>query len=131
MDLKLIVVAAVAFAGCRSAGTDPSEDALSGNYRWIRSSGGIAGRVFTPASEGYSIRFSFSGNQVTAFRNDSAKVTSIVTVRGNGVTYQPSISAFLFDPSIDTQTFRAIGGDTIAFAAPCCDRFEHVFVRIP
>lgn len=131
MDLKVVLVAALALVSCRSAGTDPSDAGLSGTYRWVRSAGGIAGRTFTPASEGYSIRFSFSGSQVTAFRNDSAKATAIVTMRGNDVTYQPSLSAFLFDPAIDTQTIRPLAGDTIALADPCCDRFEHIFVRLP
>ena len=114
---------------CRSAGTDPSDNHLSGDYQWIRASGGIAGRTMTPASENYSVRFSFSGNQVSYFRNDSLKGTSMVTVRGNEVTYQPPVSAFAFHSGIDEQTFRVLPGDTLVLTDPCCDRFEYVFVR--
>ena len=129
MGMNTLVLAAVVLSGCKSASTDPDAEILSGNYEWIRSSGGIAGSTLTPASENYRVRFSFSGNQVTAFRNDSLKATSTVTVRGNEVTYQPSISVFGFDGGIDVQTIRVLSGDTIALADPCCDRFEHLFVR--
>ena len=129
MGMKTIVLAALVLAGCKSASTDPGDDRLSGSYEWVRSSGGIAGFTLTPASENYRVRFSFSGNQVTAFRNDSLKATSTITVRGDEVTYQPSISVFAFDGGIDVQTIRVLPGDTIALADPCCDRFEHVFVR--
>lgn len=129
MGMKTIVLAALVLGGCKSASTDPGDDRLSGSYEWVRSSGGIAGFTLTPASENYRVRFSFSGNQVTTFRNDSLKATSTITVRGDEVTYQPSISVFVFDGGIDVQTIRVLPGDTIALADPCCDRFEHVFVR--
>ena len=129
MGMKRWVAVVLLIGGCKSASTDPAENRLSGSYQWIRSSGGIAGRTMTPASENYSVRFTFSGNQVTIFRNDSSKATSTVTVRGDEVTYQPALSVFLFDQGIDVQTLRVFPGDTIALADPCCDRFEHVFVR--
>jgi hypothetical protein len=129
MGIKTVVLTTLVLGACTSASTDPDADLLSGNYEWVRSSGGIAGVTMTPASENYRVRFSFSGNQVTAFRNDSLKATSTVTVRGDEVTYQPSISVFVFDGGIDVQTIRKLPGDTIALADPCCDRFEHVFVR--
>jgi hypothetical protein len=129
MGMKPIVAAVLLLAACRSAGTDPGDDKLSGSFQWIGSTGGIAGRSMTPASEGYTVRFNFTGNQVTVFRNDSAKATSTVTIRGDEVTYQPSISVFLFDQGIDVQTFQEMAGDTIALRDPCCDRFDHRFIR--
>jgi hypothetical protein len=128
MGVKHVLLLACALSACRSAGTEPGDQKLSGEYEWIGSSGGIAGRTFTPASEGYHVRFRFSGNQVTVLRNDSARGTAIVTVRGDEVTYQPAIAVFTFDPSIDTQTFVDLPGDTIALRDPCCDRFDHHFV---
>ena len=126
---RLAMSALVLAASCKSAGTDPADHRLSGSYEWIRASGGIAGRVMTPSSESYSVRFSFSGNQVTYFRNDSLKGTSTVTVRGSEITYQPSVAAFVFHSGIDAQTFRVMPGDTLVLTDPCCDRFEYVFVR--
>ena len=129
MGMKRVLILALALAACRSAGTDPGEQTVSGDYEWIGSTGGIAGRTMTPASEGYGVRFRFSGNQVTVFRNDSALGTAMFTVRGDEVTYQPAISVFVFDPNIDTQTIADLPGDTIALRDPCCDRFDHRFVQ--
>lgn len=129
MGMKRVVVWVVLLAACRSAGTEPAQEALSGTWEWVGSSGGIAGRSVTPASEGYTVRFSFSGNQLSIFRNDSLRATAQFTVRDDEVTYQPSISVFGFDGGIDTQTFVDLPGDTIMLNDPCCDRFSHRFVR--
>jgi hypothetical protein len=129
MGIKRVLILSLMVAACRSAGTDPADELLSGEYDWIGSSGGIAGLTITPQTEGYTVRFRFSGNQVTVFRNDSLKATSLFTVRGDEITYQPSISVLGFDGGIDTQTFADLPGDTIALRDPCCDRFDHRFVR--
>ena len=56
MGMKRVLILALALAACRSAGTDPGEQMVSGDYEWIGSTGGIAGRTMTPASEGYGVR---------------------------------------------------------------------------
>jgi hypothetical protein len=129
MGMRNLVCGVLLLAACKSAGTEPAAEGPSGNFEWIRASGGIAGRTMTPSTENYGVRFSFTGNQVSVFRNDSLKGTSTVTVRNNEITYQPSISAFLFHSGIDTQSFRIVPGDTLVLTDPCCDRFEYVFVR--
>lgn len=129
MDMKRTLVLSLLLAACRSAGTDPRVEAITGEYDWIGSTGGIAGRTVTPQSEGYRVRLRFSGNQVSIFRNDSLMATSLFTIRADEVTYQPAISIFGFDAGIDTQTFADLAGDTVALRDPCCDRFDHRFVR--
>ena len=127
--MRRVVMVALVLTACRSAGTEPSHDLLNGDFEWVGSSGGIAGRSVTPASEGYTVRFRFSGNQVNVLRNDSLKATALFTVRGDEVTYQPAVSVFGFDSGIDTQTVVDLPGDTIMLNDPCCDRFSHRFVR--
>jgi hypothetical protein len=116
---------------CSSYGTEPDVPAITGNWKWIRSTGGIAGRTFTPASEGYSVLFKFAGNSLTVLRNDSVKATTNVSADGSALHYNPAVSVFLFDPQMDRQTVRALKGDTISLADPCCDRYDHVFVKAP
>jgi hypothetical protein len=129
MGMTRVLLLGVLLAGCRSASTDPGSDVITGEYEWIGSSGGIAGRTVTPQSEGYHVRFRFSGNQVSIFRNDSLMATSLFTIRDDEVTYQPAISVFGFDGGIDTQMFVDLPGDTVALRDPCCDRFDHRFLR--
>ena len=117
--------------GCQTNGTAPDAPQVSGNWRWVSSSGSIAGRTYTPMSEGYNVRFVFDGNHLRAFRNDSLIATSQITLAGDEITYQPSLSVFVFGGLSDTQTIQVLGGDTLALADPCCDRFSHLLVRLP
>ena len=116
-------------AGCSQLGTEP-EAGLTGTWAWVSSAGGIAGRSFTPASEHYTVQLKFAAGHVSLLRNDSIKATNSFTVSGDKVTYAPAVSVFLFDPQIEEQTLRVMKGDTIGLADPCCDRYDHIFVRV-
>ena len=117
-------------AACKSATGEGDVDRLAGTWRWISSSGGFAGSTITPATAGFNVQFRFSGNQVTVLRNDSVRGTSTYTIRGDEITYQPAISVFNFDGSVDTQSIVPLAGDTVLFSDPCCDRYSHRFVRV-
>lgn len=129
MGLTRVMVLTALLAACRSAGTDPAAAPLDGEWEWIGSTGGIAGRRVTPATEGYDVRLNFSGNRVRAFRNDSVRGTARMTVAGQELTYEPPITVFIFDGAIEAQTFEIVSGDTLALRDRCCDRFDHRFVR--
>lgn len=116
--------------GCQSSGTAPDAPQVSGSWRWVSSSGSIAGRTFTPATESYQVRYEFSGNQLRAFRNDSLIATSLITVTDDEITFQPSFRAFVFGYQGDTQTVEVLEGDTLVLSDPCCDLFTHRFVRV-
>ena len=126
---KLVIGFVLLLAACRSASFEPSADRLSGTWRWVESTGGIGGFRYTPASLHYNVELRFAGGQVSALRNDSLKSTSAFTIRGDEVTYQPSLSVFTFG-SIDSQNLAHMSGDTLVLSDPCCDRFSYVFVRV-
>ena len=121
---------ALMLVACSSASVEPGIDRLEGTWQWVRSTGGIAGNTITPASEGFNVQFRFSGNQVTVLRNDSVRATSTYTVRGDELTYQPSISVFTFDGGVDTQTLTPVAADSLLLSDPCCDRYSHLFVKV-
>jgi hypothetical protein len=129
LGLGLGLVWGMMMLGCSSYGTDPDTAAVAGSWRWLSSTGGIAGRTYTPASEGYSVTFKFEGGNVTGLRNDSVKATASVLANGSSLQYAPPLNIFLFDPQIDKQTVRVLKGDTISLADPCCDRYDHVFIK--
>lgn len=131
MGMKRRWVALLVLAtACNYAGTEPDGDSPSGDWRWVASSGGIAGTYIPASSVNYTIRYRFSGNQVTVFRNDSARATSLITVRSDEITYQPAIPGAVFGSGMDTQTFRVLPGDTLVLNDPCCDMYTHTFVRL-
>lgn len=121
---------AAVLAACSAYVAGPDENAtLTGTWDWIGSSGGIAGRSFSPATEHYSVRLSFAGGRVTTLRNDSTIATSNYAISNDTVTYAPALQVFVFDPQMDKQLIRSAKGDTITLADFCCDRFDHAFVR--
>ena len=128
---RIGLLALVVLLACKSmTGEGDGADRLEGSWRWVSSSGGFAGNRITPATAGFNVQFRFSGNQVTVLRNDSIRGTSTYTLRGDDITYQPAISVFNFDGSVDTQRLLPLAGDTISLNDPCCDRYSHRFVRV-
>lgn len=122
------LLVAAAAAGCSRSATGP-DDTLNGTWNWVRSTGGIAGQTYTPASVGYSVQFRFDKGKLTVLRNDSVKATPTYSIDIEGrVTYEPPVDVFTF-AHIEEQTVRALKGDTISLADPCCDRYDYVFVR--
>jgi hypothetical protein len=127
---RLILGLLVLCSGCRSASIEPAVDRLSGTWRWIEASGGIAGFRYTPTSLNYNVELRFAGAQLTALRNDSVKSVSTVTIRGDEVTFQPPVSVFTFHSRIETQRLASMSADTLVLSDPCCDMFSYVFVRV-
>jgi hypothetical protein len=113
---------------CQSSGTGPEAPELSGSWRWVSATGSIAGVTLTPASESYSVRYQFAGNQLRVFRNDSLIATSLITVSDDEITFQPSVQAFVFGRPSETQRLELLDGDTLVLNDPCCDLFTYHFV---
>ena len=53
------VVLFIALTGCEEDPT-PAENTIIGKWRWVSSTGGIAGVTITPASEGYIMFIEFT-----------------------------------------------------------------------
>ncbi len=129
MGMRRIVLPllVIALAACQGS-IDPELQQAQGAWDWIESSGSIAGRTFTPESEGYTLRLEFDGNRVRAFRNDSLVGTSEVSFVGDKITYSPALPAFVFSGLAEPQTITLVG-DTIVLTDPCCDLYVHRFVK--
>lgn len=115
------------------------DDVLEGTWHWSGSQGGIAGRLLTPSSEGYSVRIELDGDgDVRAFRNDSLVAVGRFTVMERlslvtpgaepeyEIRFDPPLAAFPF-ALLEEATIRRLDDATISLAEPCCDRYEHRF----
>jgi hypothetical protein len=129
MGLRKLLVGLLLLGACRSASLEPGVDRLSGTWRWIESTGGIAGMRVTPESVNYTAQLRVTGRQIKVVRNDSIKATASFTIRGDSVTYQPTLSVFAYGGGIDSQRL-SMSGDTLILSDPCCDLFTHMFVRV-
>ncbi|MCR4965730.1 MAG: hypothetical protein K6A41_08760 [Bacteroidales bacterium] len=59
-----IMILAVIVTACK-----PERKELSGTWRWIQTSGGFAGDLYTPATEGFEAEIVFKGNRFTFYKS--------------------------------------------------------------
>ncbi len=137
--------AVVALAGgllagaCGSGHLSPYRAQLEGSWRWVESSGGVAGRTLTPGSEGYGVTFRFlAEHRLSVLRDGQVRVSTGYrledsTARGQPgavlVRYGLPVDVFRFDPDLAAQRIARLTADTLRLADPCCDRYEHLFLR--
>lgn len=68
-------VAVILLAVLATACSKPEKKVLAGTWRWVATTGGIAGVFYTPESEGFEAEIVFKGSQFT-FYKDGEKITS-------------------------------------------------------
>lgn len=126
-----------------SCAAEPGGDglhALHGPWTWVGSTGGIAGVHATPETEGHDVTFFFyRGGTIAIYRDATLyEQTSysfteppdtIDTESDEIVEYADPLTIFIFSPRMQSHSLRRIAPDTIILADPCCDRYEHTFVR--
>jgi hypothetical protein len=135
----ILLCATVLIAACSSSGSDDeltpvssgagAEPNVVGTWVWNSSSGGFAGRSFSPSTEQYRVEFAFDSNgRLRVFRNDSLQQETTYDIDGTTARYGVPLNVFRFDPAIDIQSVQ-INADTLHLSDPCCDRYSHVLTR--
>lgn len=127
------VVAALTTACVGSlVGVSPSD--LDGEWRWVRSTGGITGGVRTPDTEGHGYELEFAGDSVVLRRPGVFEVVAWIGytlgVGGEG-TALAGQDVIRYDVSLfgfDEQAIERVG-DELIMTDPCCDGFTWEFVR--
>ena len=145
--MRLIAAFAVSGAvltACQGAVLRPSSAAT---YRWVYSTGGIAGRRITPDSQHLDVVYSFAsdstlfvvknpgGVDTTRYHITPAPGSNANAPRKNGVDttrkfihYKRAIGIL---PPLDTvQYLRRVSKDTLVISDRCADCYQHTFVRI-
>lgn len=139
--LGALFYATLHFGGCSFEARPEGTTSLIGPWRWIGSSGGIAGIRPTPDDEEINLIFYFHRNSaVTVYIDDTLRARipyatvpatpPSVLPRAQELQYAIPIEAFPFDPTIHRHTVKRADADTLILADPCCHRYEHTFVRI-
>jgi hypothetical protein len=135
----ILGIAMMSLAACSSSQEADNDGVFSGEFRWTSSVGGIAGRVYTPDTLGYSVRLEFTNDgEVIAFHGDTEVGRSVVvsqevaaedSVARFRITYSPPLPVFPF-ATFEEQTVRVTGKLILEFADPCCDRYVHSFQKL-
>lgn len=123
---------ALAVAGaCTSIVVSFGEDDLVGTWRWVRSTGGIAGVTLTPETEGVTGVLRFGADGTVGWRVDGELRWSTTWVLGRAAEGSSLAGRSVVrygEPVVgwDEQAVRIEGG-RLVLTDPCCDGFVHEY----
>jgi hypothetical protein len=110
---------------------------LIGKWRWIETSGGFAGAISTPESEGKTIKIEFTSKGIHNEYEDKKLVYSRPyrvekAPAGNGESTEWILHGSKKDMRQQkmSENFEFRGKDTLVLSPRCPDCFVRVFVRI-
>ena len=130
----------VILSSCNSNDDDSStkkadaqaEKDLQGKWNWVISSGGFAGKTYTPQSSNQVIYIEFSGNSFKTYINGilSADNTFVIkTQKSNFGGEKPMIVSDNPDKYFVAMSFE-IQGDKLSLSQECDDCFGSLYERI-
>jgi hypothetical protein len=141
--MAAFAVSAAVMAACQPI----PKPTVASTYRWVYSTGGIAGRKITPDSQHLSVIYSFvSDSMLFVVKNPGGVDTTrykITPLAGaatgartrSGVDTTRKLIHFrrpvgVMAPFDTVQYLRRVSRDTLVISDRCADCFEHTFVRI-
>jgi hypothetical protein len=120
--------------GCKKDDQSPTftSKEIFGTWRWVQSSGGIAGFTYTPANAGYSQSLQFNRDSTyVVLRNDTVLDNGRFTIKKERTMYgeQPLPVLYLQDSQL-SETILQLTPDSLALAQNCYDCFASQYVRM-
>jgi len=126
-----VLTAAVLFCpGCKKTDTSPFS-MLYHQWEWVQSSGGIAGVVQTPQSEGYTQTIDFDENGFfTVYQNNAVAISGTYTIiRAESILDNQEHDMIVFDNSLLESAITQLNGDTLILREEAFDGFTHTYRR--
>ena len=118
---------------------NPELKKIFGRWEWIESSGGFAGKITTPVKAGITQEIEFSKEGIwQKYKNGTlAERKKYSVAEGNSILKKETAYIISFSSvdstviqSVEKQSVRFGGNDTLFLNKECFDCFAHVFVRI-
>jgi len=138
----VVLMCCLLLASCAVSDNTPNEEpntgqvaSLSGNWRWVRSTGSIAGITVTPENSGKTMEITFTADNIfNKYVDNQLVYTSPFELGQKDSTIQFTTLALFesvglgFDHQVE-QEFRIVADNTLLLIDPCCDNFTFEFVK--
>jgi len=105
---------------------------LTGNWQWIRSSGGIGGGIIVPSASTVVIQAYTSDGMFSESRNDTMKMTSRYSIKKQRTIYSAdSLNMIDYqDSTITKQVILYLSTDTLGLGDNMYDGYETFYKRV-
>jgi hypothetical protein len=123
-SLLIFTLLVVVFNSCSK--NDGEE--IVGNWRWVQSSGGMAGIIETPVSTGKNILLIITEDEIQTYENDSLKETTGYTIKyGNSLLQDMKTLIIVKDQGVN-QSFE-INDDHLVLYDECYDCYVSEYTK--
>lgn len=108
---------------------------LQGEWRWVSSTGGIAGETITPRTLGHELLYGFGPDTLRVARSDGAVQETGYRLERNPADGEPGLIRFdepVLGPTLPGQTEQRLlrpAPDTLVLSDPCADCYSHTLAR--
>ncbi|MEI6853076.1 MAG: hypothetical protein WCL06_09540 [Bacteroidota bacterium] len=131
----------MSFSSCRKdiSLPDPSLSKLFGSWEWVQTSGGFAGEIITPSSQGFTQSISFESNGIYKLYKDGIQKEKKTFTLSEGISILTNTSAWMIrykDTGIGdhsenaiAQSVRFSGQDSLFLADEAFDGYNYVYIR--
>ncbi len=110
--------------------TKDSIGSLTGKWEWVKSSGGISGRLQTPASTGKNVYLEISSNRIKSFENGNLALDYEYSIQTKKSLLTNLEQEMIVDNQNNNipQTF-IVKGTTLYLNDECFDCYQSVYLR--
>jgi hypothetical protein len=110
--------------------TKDNNGTLTGKWEWVKSSGGISGRIQTPASTGKNVYLEISSNRIKSFENGNLVLDYEYSIQTKKSLLTNVEQEMIVDNQNNNipQTF-IVKGTTLYLNDECFDCYQSVYLR--
>ncbi len=127
----IILIAGICFYSCSdsTSSNDNYSESLIGEWRWLKTTGGIAGSVITPSSVGHNEYYIFSDSLLIIKKDDIATDTLNYTYTKDSTNLLLICYKFRETPHYGIPTIVTFIKDTVILHEDNVDGQTHFYVR--
>lgn len=130
--INFLLIFSIAFvvAACQK-NEGRNNSSIIGSWEWAQSSGGIAGVVYTPETQGYSQTIEFNANDIYKRYRDGQlqEETHYTLLQDTSILSNTVVDMVQYEDDIRQSFSFSSNGDTLFLKDDVFDGFDYIYIR--
>lgn len=130
--INFLLIFSIAFvvAACQK-NESRNNSSIIGSWEWAQSSGGIAGVVYTPETQGYSQTIEFNANDIYKRYRDGQlqEETHYTLLQDTSILSNTVVDMVQYEDDIRQSFSFSSNGDTLFLKDDVFDGFDYIYIR--